>query len=537
MMEMTLPQKTDGTRPPLFPKSRQITLIGANGSGKTRFMNELIKTFQNKAYILSAISAFYPEREESKLEGSIDMLYANAIKSSPYLKSGAVSELDKLGYMLFNDEFQSLLYSKTQRILGENHEPTPTKLDSLIAIWQQIFPNNQIIRQAGKWMFATDSGDDAISAIKLSQGEKAVLYYISAVLYAMPNAVIFIDSPTMFLHPSILNTVWNAIENLRPDCTFIYNTYDVAFVNSRTENVCIWVKSYNMQQNSWDYEILHGDNIGEELFIDLVGTRKPVLFIEGDAVHSIDAKLYPLVFPDYTVRPLGSCNKVIESTRTFNDLKHMHHLDSRGIVDRDRRTENEVDYLRNKNIMVPEVAEIENMFLIEGVIKTMARRRGKDPDKIFNAVKTAITKMFRSHLESQALLHVRHKVKHDVEYRIDARFNSISELEQHLRSLEEKLRPRETFNRLRAEFRQMLETNNYAGILRVFNHKPMLSESNVATLLDYRSKEQYIKGVLNVLKGNSKDAKQIRASIKHCFGLSLDDKPLKDTLNQNKQTN
>lgn len=92
------------------------------------------------------------------------------------LKSGAVSELDKLGYMLFNDEFQSLLYSKTQRILGENHEPTPTKLDSLIAIWQQIFPNNQIIRQAGKWMFATDSGDDAISAIKLSQGEKAVLY-------------------------------------------------------------------------------------------------------------------------------------------------------------------------------------------------------------------------------------------------------------------------------------------------------------------------------------------------------------------------
>ena len=60
MMEMTLPKKTDGTRPPLFPNSRQITLIGANGSGKTRFMNELIKTFHNKAYILSAISAFYP---------------------------------------------------------------------------------------------------------------------------------------------------------------------------------------------------------------------------------------------------------------------------------------------------------------------------------------------------------------------------------------------------------------------------------------------------------------------------------------------
>ena len=63
---------------------------------------------------------------------------------------------------------------------------------------------------------------------------------------------------------------------------------------------------------------------------------------------------------------------MIESTRSFNDLKQMHHLDSHGIVDRDRRTDAEVGYLRRKNILVPEVAEVENIFLLEDVVKTMA---------------------------------------------------------------------------------------------------------------------------------------------------------------------
>lgn len=526
-MEITLPKRIDGKLPQQLPKSRQITLIGANGSGKTRFMEDLIARHSGKAYVLSAMKAFYQERDISTLDGSIDQLYLKATKTNSHLKSDAVSELDKLGYMLFNDEFQYLLSVKTTSILsGKEANFQPTKLDKLITLWQQIFPGNQILRESGKLMFATESGSNQISSLKLSSGEKAVLYYISAVMYAMEGAIIFIDSPTLFMHPSILNTVWNAIEELRPDCTFIYNTYDVEFVNSRTENICVWIKSYNFEERAWDYQILDSNNLSEDLFIDLIGTRKPVMFIEGDAIHSIDAKLYPLVFPDYTVRPLGSCNKVIESTRTFNDLKHMHHLDSKGIVDRDRRSEKEVEYLRNKNILVPNVAEIENIFMLEGVIKTMARRRGKDPDKVFNKVKIEVMKMFRLQFEQQALLHVRHKVKHDVEYRIDARFNSILELENHLRQLVNKINPRETYNILLEEFRQMIETNNYPGILKVFNHKPMLSNSNVATLLGYHSKDAYISGVLGALKGNGKDARQIRASIKHCFGLSLDDKPI-----------
>jgi hypothetical protein len=509
-----------GKEPPALPQSRQITLIGANGSGKTRFMKELIKKCGDKAYCLSALSASFPERKQSTLKGSIDNLYAEAVKKKPYLRTDAMSEIDKLAYMLFTDEFESLLRLKAQHLY--NNSPIhnkPTKLDKLIRLWSHIFPNTQIFPDRGQLLFSNESGDDKISAITLSQGEKSVLYYIAATLYAMPNAVIFIESPSLFLHPAILNTLWNAIEELRPDCTFVYNTVDVDFVYSRTENVCIWIKSYDATKGAWDYEVLDSNNLKDTNFIDIIGTRKPVLFIEGDPIHSIDAKLYSLVFSDYTVRPLGSCNKVIESTRTFNDLKTMHHLDSHGIVDRDRRTDIEVDYLRKKNIFVPNVAEVENIFLLEDVIKIMANRRGRDPEKVFNRVKQEILSMFSKQYQSQALQHVRHIVKRDVERKVDAKFTCITALETHLRTLIDKLQPRETYNHLLKEFSTMISTSDYAGVLKVFNHKPMLSECSVTQLLGYGSTDAYIGSVLSALKGMGKDSIMLKACIKQCFNI------------------
>lgn len=521
MTDFLLPPKKGEPHGIALPDARQITIVGANGAGKTRFMKELIKRCPGKAYCLSALSASFPERNPSTLPGSIDMLYSEAIKAQPYLRSDAVSELHKLAYMLYADEFRSLLSLKNDTAFRKGKVAfKPTRLDKVRELWEKIFPGNQILNDTGKLMFATDSGDNIIPADTLSQGEKAVLYYIAAVLYAMPDAVIFIDSPSLFLHPSILNNLWNSIEELRPDCTFVYNTVDVEFVNSRTENVTLWVKSYDAGSRIWDYEVFDSGHLSDDIFIELMGSRKPVLFIEGDAKHSIDIRLYTLVFPEYTIRPLGSCDKVIESTRTFNFLRPMHHLDSHGIVDRDRRTQMEVDYLRRKEIYVPEVAEVENIFMMENIIKVMARRRGKNPERVFRKVSQAVMKLFRKSYEAQALQHVRHKIKRDVECHIDGRFTCISAMEIHLRNLVNKLRPREQYDELRNEFRQMIDRDDYAGVLRVFNYKPMLSESGIAQQLGFKDKDAYIAGVLGVLKGNGKDARALRHAIKYCFGMT-----------------
>ena len=246
-----------------------------------------------------------------------------------------------------------------------------------------MFPKNDVQRSGGKIKFTNRLGDNALQSPPAVGGrESRVLLYRRDAVCSGSGSVIFVDSPTLFLHRSITQSLWTTIEGHRPDCTFVYMTHDIEFPTSRTDNVTVWVRGCNIQAETWDYEIIRPhESLSDQLIIDLMGSRKPVLFVEGDSTHSLDFRLYSLIFPEYTVKPMGSCNKVIETVRSVNDIQGFHHLDSRGIVDRDRRNAKEVDYLRQKKIYVPDVAEIENIMMLEGVIRTVARVHGKDDVK------------------------------------------------------------------------------------------------------------------------------------------------------------
>ena len=516
MRSLTLPPLIGDKTIPKLPDGRQLTIIGGSGAGKTRFMERLMELTGERTYCLSAIRAPFPEREESNLKGSIDDLYSKAASRRPYMRTNAVSEIEKLIYMLFADEFEQLLKLKEKaHSKGHLNKFPSTKLDKLAKIWEKVFPGNKIITSGGTLMCSTSAGDDLIPAEKLSQGEMAVLYYVAGALYAMQNAVIFVDAPSLYLHPTILNALWNSIEALRPDCTFVYNSVDVEFVSSRSGNVILWVKSYDASKGRWDYEIIAPGEIREDIFIELVGSRKPVLFIEGDLTHSIDAKLYPLVFPEFTVKPLGSCDKVIETTRSFNGLTNMHHLESHGIVDRDRRTDKEVEYLRKKSVMVPEVAEVENFFMLEDVIRNMAKARGKNHEAVVRKVKKKAFEIFNHRLQAQVLEHVRHRVKREVDAKIDGKFSCITAMEAHLRQLIKILNPRKQYNELIHYFHTIVKNQDYPALMKVFNHKPLISECDVPGLLGFKNKDEYVKGVISLLKAGGDYAEKIRGSIRN----------------------
>lgn len=522
-MDILLPDRMNGEPAQTLKDVRQVTLIGANGSGKTRFAHWLVEKYKDRAYRISALKALFPSTEKNELEGSIDMLYENAVDSSPYYRNDTATEFQRLIFLLLHDEFLDLLKFKASMKLGtdEKEQLPVTKFDKVAQMWQEVFPNNRIMRDGGRLLFTNEKTDESFSELRLSDGEKAVLYYLAAVLYARQDAIIFVDDPEIYIHHSIMQALWNVIEEMRPDCTFIYNTHDIDFVSSRTENVCVWVRNFDLVHSAWDYEIVNtGDTLSEELYFDLLGSRKPILFVEGDASHSIDSKLYSLIFTEYTVKPLGSCNKVIESTRAFNDLKNFHHLDSHGIVDRDRRSDKEVQYLRDKKILVPDVAEIENILMLEGVIKAVAHWRKKDEQYVALKVKSAVMKMFKSELRKQALEHVRHRMKRMAGVCIDRRFQDIGSLEDHINDLLNELNPRAVYEGLCRDFHRYITSNDYAAVLKVFNDKSMLVNSNVAALCGLSNKDAYIRTVLHILKGNSQSAKEIRHAIKECFGIS-----------------
>lgn len=244
---------------------------------------------------------------------------------------------------------------------------------------------------------------------------------------------------------------------------------------------------------------------------------RPVLFIEGDMGHSIDIRLYSAVFPEFDIRPLGSCDKVIESTRTLNTFKDQHKVVIYGIVDRDRRSDSEVAYLRSKQIMVPNVAEIENIFLSQGVLEIMAQLKGKNAKRVVKAVRHELIEKFVDRIESQALEHTRYRMKRDVERKIDARFTCITALELHIKGLITKLRPRETYDRLRSDFRRMANAGSYSEILRVFNHKPSFTGSCASRMLGFSNSDAYIAAVINAMKAHTPEAEALRKEIRLLF--------------------
>ncbi len=519
-MNILLPPKKDKSREEISTGNRQITIIGANGAGKTRFTEWLINELQGRAFRMSIISALYESREIDSLPGSIDMLYKETSERTSILRNDNVSQSERLMSILFQEEIVNLIAYKMMLSDNPNAKLPSTKLDKVIDVWQEVFPGSKILIEGGKMRISREGDKQSYSSMKLSAGERAVMYYVGAALMAMKDAVIFIDNPGIFLHQSITKSLWDRIEQLRPDCTFIYTTHDIDFASSRTDNTVIWVREYDAVANTWDYDILpdHAE-LSDDIYLTIIGARKPVLFIEGDGVHSIDSKLYPLIFPQYTVKPLGSCNKVIEATRAFNDLTTFHHMDSYGIVDRDRRDDGEVKYLRTKKILVPNVAEIENILMLEEVIRTVASRHRKDENKVFAKVKATILDLFKQEVRQQALMHTRHRVKRTLEYRVDGRFNNINSLEDHINDLVKEINPRGMYEAFCREFHGYVAAGEYQNVLRVFNRKSMIPSSNVSGLCGLANKDAYIHTIIKILKQNGKDAQRIRNAVIKCFGL------------------
>lgn len=521
-MRIELPPSADGQRNIVENDSQRLVIVGANGAGKSRFAAKLATDLGDEAFRMSALTALFDRRRENG-NSLIDRLYQREMDESMQTPDPDATQLDKVIWLLMRNEVLALLDFKMRRIATGADHLARTRLDEVMEAWQEIFPDNRILIEGGTMLFANRLSDassaaDSYSALRLSTGERAVIYYLAAIGFAPEGSVVFVDSPEIFLHPTIMQSVWNRIEMMRPDCKFVYTTHDLAFAATRTGASVVWVRSYDARNGSWDYSVMPPDTpITDDIYSAVLGARKPVIFIEGDSSNSIDMKLYSLIFKDYTIRPLGSCNKVIEATRAFNDLSRFHQLDSYGIVDRDRRQPAEVDYLRRRRVMVPEVAEVENILMLEDVIRSVARHSGKNEDRVFSHVRKALIAQFEGDIHRQALQHARYRVKRLMEYKVDGRFSSIGMFEDHVSRLLDEVNPRRIYDEIVREFKKLRKSGDYEGILRVYNQKSMLSSCNVAGLCGMANKEEYVAAILEILRGDSADADRIATAIRHCF--------------------
>ncbi len=511
-------------------ETKSLVIVGANGAGKTRFSTALEKKYNNITHRISAqksLSMPFEVSPKTKEKAEAEFLYGYHTNSTQELDRYKVgqrwgnkpntfllNDYDKLMVLLHTEEYEEAINYKDKSKVNSSLVPPTTKLDRIQEIFEYVISHRKLIKKAGT-IETHPVGEESkkYNASEMSDGERIVFYLIGEVICTKENSLIIIDEPENHLHKSITKKLWDKIEQERPDCTFVYLTHDIDFAVSRQDSKKIWMKSYNGNE-VWDYEVLDEESpLPEQLYLEVLGSRKPILFIEGE-LDSIDYKFYEQIFKDHTVKPLGSCDKVFEATSSFNDLKGFHHIDSFGLIDRDRRTEEQINHISDKSIWVSKVAEVESFLLLEDIVKIIAQRMGKNGTEVFNNVQERIINEFKNNLEREATQYTLHIIKNNFEKQLNPRVSDFSELSETLNSYWEEQDFEKIYNEIKEEFEQIIHDKDYNRVLEVYNNKGLVHKAQIASECDLNNRNNaYLNQILNVLKTNTEESEKIRESV------------------------
>jgi hypothetical protein len=402
----------------------------------------------------------------------------------------SLNDYRELMVYLFSEEFEeSTRYRRKAKENGMDSPPPTTKLDVVKRLWEEIFPHRKLDIGGGEInTHPPESPDSAYNAQEMSDGERVALYLIGECLAAPEDGTVVVDEPEIHLHRSIQSDLWDAIEQKRSDCQFVYFTHDLNFASSR-EATRIWLKEYD--GSDWDWRVIEEqEGIPEEVLLSILGSRRPVLFVEGDR-GSPDYRIYDRIYPEYTVMPCGGCGEVISATKAFEDLRGLHDLDCYGLIDRDYRTDKEIKPLEAKSVHVTQVSEIENLLITEEVLRAFAKEKQFDEaedtsvDALVGKAKEAVFDRLKDEKERLAASISAYRIR-----RILGRFGPDQEDREALKdSFEEAttVNTDEIYQEAEEEISAVLEDRDYERAVEVFDQEGLLHD-DVAPIFDEEGK-------------------------------------------------
>ena len=374
-------------------------IIGANGSGKTRLAVYLEEQLGEKAHRIAAHRAL-------SLNPNVDKI--PEAKARQYLSYGismnGISITDRKYYrwdnkaptILLNDFDRLLqyLFAQQNNLAVENNQKlnrdeeitnSKTKLDILQEVWERLLPLKKLHITADDIRVSSIGIESAdYSASEMSDGERAVFYILGQVLSANEGSILIFDEPELHIHKSIISNLWDEIEKLRPDCSFLMITHDIEFAATRVAKKYVIRNYYSAP--AWDISEIPDSELDEQTITLILGSRKPILFVEGEKT-SLDMETYRLCYPEWTVIPKGACKDVIQavsSLRKLNKDMPILNIKCAGIVDRDTRDSSQIHELEEQGIKVLLCSEIENIFSLSSVVHEVLKIEGFNGNELNN---------------------------------------------------------------------------------------------------------------------------------------------------------
>ena len=385
---------------------------------------------------------------------------------------------------------------------------------------------NELLELGGLKVTLEKAGDGSIrarhpqgspfSAIDMSDGERNAMILAGHVITAQPGTIFLIDEPDKHLHRSTTQPFLSALFDLRSeDCAFIIATHEIDLpVGNPDAQVlmlrsCQWVRGV-----TWDAEILEPNaQLPEELKRAILGSRKRILFVEGDSDNSLDFPLYTALFPDISIIPKGSCEEVQKGVLGLRGTSDRHDVEAFGLIDRDNRKDEDVKRLEEKGVFALEVYSVEALYYcsyaIAAVAYEQARLRDEESAQLIESAKKESIKVLKDHAEEMAAKRCERQIQELILSKIP-NWKSIKDnsIQSFCIPIDSQLHSKELtyFNKLAAE-------ENLDKLIARYPVRQSCAFETIARSLVCKNKTDYEKIVINLIRRDEGLAEKLKKLI------------------------
>ena len=524
MRNVNIPKKDNSNFELTLETGKTTIIIGANGSGKTRLAVYLEEQLGEKAHRIAAHRALslnpnvdrIPETKARQYLTYGDSGNSVSISNRKYYRwknnapTSLLNDFDRLLQYLFAQQTTLAVENNQKLNRREKITNSKTKLDILQEVWERLLPLKKLHITADDIRVSSTSIESAdYSASEMSDGERAVFYILGQVLSANEGSILIFDEPELHIHKSIISNLWDEIEKLRPDCSFLMITHDIEFAATRIAKKYV-IRNY-YSDPAWDISEIPDSELDEQTITLILGSRKPILFVEGEKT-SLDMATYRLCYPEWTVIPKGSCKDVIQavsSLRKLNEDMPILNIKCAGIVDRDTRDSAQIQELEEQDIKVLRYSEIENIFSLSSVAYEILKIEGFTDYELNNK---------KEQFEAELLDHIKNELSGDklevfvakrIHRRIDAYLKKIdfadtkngNEIKDKLSSELSVLTESEInkwISEMRDEIQECIKNEDIDRLLCIYENKGLLAKT--ASILASTSKSNFEGWLMRQLK-------------------------------------
>jgi ABC-type Mn2+/Zn2+ transport system ATPase subunit len=481
--------------------SRDVVIIGANGSGKTVLATELKNHIEGDGVIVSAEKILHIPNFDSILGvGAIaqqlkNVQVGNLSGDGPTLEEATQHFAILLQSLLARDVEDHKEYKRQARLKSKEGSqisaPPATDLELTLDIWNSVFVSVQLQTPDGMNIMAF-RGEAEYPADEMSDGEKVGLFLIAHALQAPADGFIIVDEPEMYLHRTIHQKLWNILEVVREDCTFVYLTHDLEFASSRINGKKLWLRCFTYP-NKFTIEDIPASELPKPLLLELIGSRHTILFCEGNA-GSLDEALYTILFPEYVVKAVGGCARVIHFTKALNQIPFST-AKAIGIIDADYHSEARLKALESENIFGLRLPEVENLLFDEKILHAVGRQHGQAQDKV-GEIKNKVLELMSREKLVQVSNFVSAKVDHYLKDANVPRANDISALKTNFTDFLKNVEIERWAHEREESFEKIIAEKDFDSAIRILHHKRLEEIANAT----FRIKN-YNRQALELLQG------------------------------------